>query len=421
MGANPSSDMSSGRAHIARGTMGFVQTGMKCRCRGAQERKRGKGLLYVLPDYYPDFHCVAGECEDTCCAGWQIVIDEKSLKKYRGCRGAFRSRMLQSVNWKEKIFCQDKEKRCAFLNEKNLCDLYTGMGAESLCRTCRLYPRHIEEYENVREVSLSVSCPEAARLLLNRQEPMRFLEFWRDREESYEEFDELLYSELTDCRKDMFAILQNRSLPLRLRCGLITGLANDVQKRFDEGKLFTCRGLAERMGDRQTVAVTEQKMNRRAGKNYPWISWMFRFLYTMEYLKEDWKIWLEEAEERLYSRGEEPYLGIEQEFLDWMEHDSRDWQIPFEQLLIYFLSVYFCGAVYDGEILAAAQLGVVHVWLVREMLMAVWLRNGKVLDMEDMQDMVCRYSRELEHSDVNQKAMERKMRYSRLPWLQKDR
>ena len=44
-------------------------------------------MLYVLPDYYPDFHCVAGECEDTCCAGWQIVIDEKSLKKYRGMPG----------------------------------------------------------------------------------------------------------------------------------------------------------------------------------------------------------------------------------------------------------------------------------------------------------------------------------------------
>ena len=29
------------------------------------------------PDYYKDFSCIAGACPDTCCAGWQIMIDEK--------------------------------------------------------------------------------------------------------------------------------------------------------------------------------------------------------------------------------------------------------------------------------------------------------------------------------------------------------
>ena len=36
-------------------------------------------MLYTIPDYYHEFSCIAGECEDTCCAGWQIVIDEKTL------------------------------------------------------------------------------------------------------------------------------------------------------------------------------------------------------------------------------------------------------------------------------------------------------------------------------------------------------
>ena len=35
------------------------------------------------PDYYKEFSCIAGACPDTCCAGWQIVIDDKSLKKYK--------------------------------------------------------------------------------------------------------------------------------------------------------------------------------------------------------------------------------------------------------------------------------------------------------------------------------------------------
>ena len=39
-------------------------------------------MKVTVPDYYKDFKCIAGACEDTCCAGWQIVIDKKTLKKY---------------------------------------------------------------------------------------------------------------------------------------------------------------------------------------------------------------------------------------------------------------------------------------------------------------------------------------------------
>ena len=41
-------------------------------------------MLYTRPDYYKEFICTAEQCEDTCCAGWQIVIDSASMKKYRG-------------------------------------------------------------------------------------------------------------------------------------------------------------------------------------------------------------------------------------------------------------------------------------------------------------------------------------------------
>ncbi len=44
-------------------------------------------MLYTIPDYYNEFSCIAGDCPDTCCAGWQIVIDEKSQKKYKNIRG----------------------------------------------------------------------------------------------------------------------------------------------------------------------------------------------------------------------------------------------------------------------------------------------------------------------------------------------
>ena len=38
-------------------------------------------MQYTIPHYFKSFHCIGGECPDTCCAGWQIQIDPASLKK----------------------------------------------------------------------------------------------------------------------------------------------------------------------------------------------------------------------------------------------------------------------------------------------------------------------------------------------------
>lgn len=63
------------------------------------------------------------------------------------------------------------------LNDCNLCEMYVNLGEKSLCKTCRLYPRHVEEFEDVREITLSVSCPEVARILMEKKEPVRFLTY----------------------------------------------------------------------------------------------------------------------------------------------------------------------------------------------------------------------------------------------------
>ncbi len=88
------------------------------------------------------------------------------------------------------------------LNDDNLCDLYTGMGPDSLCWTCKTYPRHIEVFDGVREVSLCLSCIEAARIILGTKEPVRFLSSENEKEESCEDedFDFFLYTKLQEAR-----------------------------------------------------------------------------------------------------------------------------------------------------------------------------------------------------------------------------
>lgn len=377
-------------------------------------------MLYTIPDYYKEFRCTADQCEDTCCAGWQIVIDEKALKKYGKVKGKFRKRLRRSVDWKEGTFKQSEDKRCAFLNEENLCDLYTALGEKSLCKTCRRYPRHVEEFENVREITLSVSCPEAAGILLGREEPVKFVSYEKGGEEVYEDFDDLLYSQLMDVRESMIRILQNREMPLRLRTGLILGLAHDIQVRVNRGELFGCYEVLERYEGQKAGMFIKGKLEETEPLEYAHMAReYFADLYELEYLKENWEMHLRETEALLFGKGSENYLKLTEEFDAWIKEHHSMWEIQCEQLLVYFIFTYFCGAVYDGRAYAKVQMSVISVLLITEMLKARWLKNEKTLDQEDMIEIVYRYSRELEHSDPNLEKMEKLMERQLLPWFQK--
>ena len=203
-------------------------------------------MQYTVPHYYKKFTCLSGDCPDTCCAGWQIQIDPVSLKKYRKTEGPLGARLHNEIDWEESCFRQYNG-RCAFLNEENLCDLYTeGGGEKAFCRTCRTYPRHIEEFEGLREISLSLSCPAAARLILECQEPVRFLHKKNDKEENEPDFDYLLFTKLTDARALIFHILQDRSRPVELRLAVSLNTRSSVQVCIHRDALFDCDDLFDR-------------------------------------------------------------------------------------------------------------------------------------------------------------------------------
>ncbi len=367
-------------------------------------------MLYTVPDYYKEFHCIAEQCEDTCCAGWQIVIDKTSLAKYRSIRGSFMPKMLRSVNWLTDTFRQDKEKRCAFLNENNLCDLYICQGEKSLCKTCRQYPRHIEEFEGVREITLSISCPEVARILMERKTPVTFISRERDGEEEYEDFDPFLFSILEDARKEMIGILQNRKLPIRIRTLLVLGMAHDMQVRIKRQEMFDCFTVIEKYCGEKAQWYVENylKDEDRIKQSKSLAKEVFEYLYELELLRENWGILLQETEVLLYANDKIPYAKIREEFAEW-EKENPDMEIHLEQLLVYFLFTYFPGAVYDGEVYAKAQMAVYCVWMMHELWMARWLKNEKSLELDEMTELVYRFSREVEHSDENLKRVEKMM------------
>ena len=83
-------------------------------------------MKIVTPDYYKNFKCIAGECTDTCCAGWDVDVDKESYKQYRRVIGSFGNKLRSVMVPSEDGGCTFtlKEGRCPFLNKKNLCEIY---------------------------------------------------------------------------------------------------------------------------------------------------------------------------------------------------------------------------------------------------------------------------------------------------------
>lgn len=360
-------------------------------------------MYYRKPHYYDKFSCTAEQCPDTCCAGWQIVIDENSLEKYSNVSGDFGIRLLNSINWREEIF-EQYEKRCSFLNAENLCDIYKELGADALCDTCRLYPRHIEEFENLREFSLSLSCPVAAKMILQCQEPVRFLEEEDEKEEceeDFEDFDFLLFDCLLEVREKLFSIVQNRTIPIEKRMYCVLKIAKNLQTALDEGELFERDFMAE------IELCLQEKAEDFSGNLYEIVQAFRKDLLRLEVLREEWKTNLKAAD-NLFQKGETWYVEKRDRYKAEIKNTigQEQWDIYKEQLLMFFLYTYFCGAVYDDMIYSKGVLSVISVFWIEEITFWRWAADEGQIEEKNLLETAYRYAREIEHSDENLNLLE---------------
>ncbi|UPG65364.1 flagellin lysine-N-methylase [Metabacillus endolithicus] len=129
----------------------------------------------LVPQYMNKFSCIGSECEDSCCSGWKVTIDQPTYKKYKKSRhielkelfdkNIIRNRSNPSEADYAKIKL-DKGGNCPFLSEEKLCRVQMNLGEENLSTTCTTYPRSNHLIDGIIERSLTLSCPEAARLAL---------------------------------------------------------------------------------------------------------------------------------------------------------------------------------------------------------------------------------------------------------------
>ncbi len=361
-------------------------------------------MRYIIPYYYDDFRCIAGDCPATCCAQWQIMIDEDSLDTYAQVKGDFGSYLKNSIDWEEGSFYQ-YQGCCAMLNEQGLCELQKELGAEALCDTCRLYPRHVEEYEGLREYSLTLSCPEAARMMLTDTKKLHLIEWETDEEEEFEDFDYLMFTQLEDARQTAFGIIQDRTRPLDVRMETLLRMAREMQSCVDENRLFDVDTVIEyfRTNWAKNNMGQEWKAEQADYMTYETRIREFPLFLRLEQLCQEWNEITERTWRCLYEGGKTHYNEIVHGFraafplknLTW-----EQWEIAGEQILGFFVYTYFCGAVYDDAVFSKMALSVFSTVWIREHYMAWWW-SDKTIGMDELIEMAYMYAREVEHSDWN--------------------
>lgn len=138
----------------------------------------------LVPAYMQQFSCIGSSCEDTCCAGWQVAIDEATYKKYNKVRSEIRPKLDKHVkrNRSSKSsgdyakISLDVDLSCPMLNEERLCSIQLKLGEEYLSNVCATYPRVSNMVNGVLEKSATMSCPEISRLALLNPDGIEFNE-----------------------------------------------------------------------------------------------------------------------------------------------------------------------------------------------------------------------------------------------------
>lgn len=131
-------------------------------------------MKIVKPTFYKTFKCIAGDCPDSCCQGWEVDADSDSLEYYKTLDNSLEiKKRIDSVLSKDEfdntIFTLAPKKRCPFLNDENLCDMHIAIGGEHTPYTCRTFPRFIYDFGATREIGISFSCPVASDMMYNTE------------------------------------------------------------------------------------------------------------------------------------------------------------------------------------------------------------------------------------------------------------
>ncbi len=294
----------------------------------------------AVPNYYHQFTCIADRCKHSCCIGWEIDIDEKTMARYRAMDSAIGEDIRNHIEGEEPHFILQAGERCPFLQEDGLCRIICECGEDALCDICRLHPRFRHFYSSFTETGLGLCCEEAARIILFAEEPFSVS---LPGNVSATESEQLFFN----VREKILALLQDRNRSIGER---FVALAEGCSCSFD----FSLDALCETY-------------------------------LSLERLEESWT----KRVEHLYGYAFDGSIFTEEDF-----------SLFFEQLAVYFVFRHLSEAIWDGLYEERIRFALMSCYFIGGLISQIREEKGTIY-ADDMIDIVRQYSSEIEYSEEN--------------------
>ncbi len=280
--------------------------------------KTGGVLRYnmkkIIWNAYKNFSCIAEKCEDACCYGWEVDIDEASAQKYLAMEGALGDRLRQVLKTKDGETSMVLENgRCPMWQQDGLCRLQKEQGHDALCKVCREFPRLYMDYGDFAEWGLEMSCPEAARLIF--ADPSVQTEEHAGTEPEY---DRELMETLQKSRAEILDFWTNTEMTVPQALAVTLLYAHYIQDALDGGSYTVLEPEACLQNARQFAGSGD-------------VGVIISFFKNLEILTDLWK-------QRLNAP------------------DPSAWDERLKTVVLYLIRRYWLQAVWDFDLVCRAKL-----------------------------------------------------------------
>lgn len=180
-------------------------------------------MKLLKPNYYDQFHCIAGDCPDSCCQEWDVQVDTPSAQRYLSLAGSLGDLLREKLkaNDEGEYSLQITDRRCPMWRHDGLCQIQFELGEDGLCQVCRDFPRLRHDYGDFVELGLELSCPEAARLIFTTPPAAPIVQELPEAGEA--EYDSLDMEVLLRTREQALQILETHPLAEALTLLLLYG------------------------------------------------------------------------------------------------------------------------------------------------------------------------------------------------------
>ena len=311
-------------------------------------------MKLVKPSYFDSFRCIAGQCSDSCCKEWDVLVDPDKAAFYRALPGALGDRLRQVLKDEDgETYMTIVNRRCPMWRTDGLCRIQAELGESALCKTCREFPRLTHDYGDFIEYGLELSCPEAARIILDTPSPSFLTDEIPGGEEPEYDCDdmEILLRTRDAARK----ILENDAYTVQQRLVLLLLYAYHAQTELNG---------AEFSPEQDADALLEHaKKYARSGD----IGEILDFFKGLEILTPEWG-------DRLNAPSPAP------------------WDDGYRTLARYFVDRYWLQAISDFDLVCRVKLALISCITIR-------------LLGRDLTQTAQLYSKEIENSIENVEAI----------------